>query len=84
MRFIVQFTRKGKNQNVEVEADDKLEARTNAIRQVFGPNTFWEGDEILHYGRAVTAVERVRHGKRRFVETKRSDRYRVHVECLEE
>ncbi len=82
-RFIVAFIRKGKTQSLEVDADDKLEARTVALTNVFGPGTYWDADCIAGFGWAVTAVERRRGKKTRFVDKKRSQRYRVHVERVE-
>jgi hypothetical protein len=84
-RFVVQLKRRGSTLECEVEADDKLEARTVALRQFFGPGAFWETagfDPAM--GSGVVARERKRGKRIVFEEKKRSPVYRIHVERLED
>lgn len=83
-RFVVQLNRRGSTLECTVEADDKLEARTNALRELFGEGAFWDATFDPKQGSAVVARPRKRGKRTLFVETKRSPIYRIHVERLED
>lgn len=83
-QFMVQLKRRGSTLECKVEADDKLEARTAALRELFGEGAFWDSDFDPRQGSAVVARPRKRGKQTVFVETKRSPVYRIHVERLED
>ncbi|HYV99636.1 MAG TPA: hypothetical protein VE967_19410 [Gemmatimonadaceae bacterium] len=81
--FIIQLKRKGSTLECQVEADDRLEARTLALRKLFGPGAYWHTEFDPKQGCAIVPRERKRGKRVVFEEKKRSPIYRIHVERLE-
>lgn len=78
-RYIIELTSKRTKRVHACEAESVLEARTKALVALFGPGTYWDSDYVTRYGWAVTAIEKRRGKKTRYVDKKRSERLRVHV-----